>query len=74
MELFELCESQQITASCICEISYREERFGILRAEMTGTEDENRQWQYSDLDLLLTAAKTIGLILHYSGKTFEDLQ
>jgi diguanylate cyclase (GGDEF)-like protein len=74
MELFELCESQQITASCICEISYREEHFGILRAEMTGTEDENRQWQYSDLDLLLTAAKTIGLILHYSGKTFEDLQ
>lgn len=72
--LYELCEAQQITASCICEISFRDERYGILRAEMTGTESENRLWQYSDMDLLLTAARTIGLILHYSGKKLEDLQ
>ena len=72
-ELYAICESQHITASCIAEISYRSEHFGYLRVDMTGTENESRLLQYSDMDLLLTAAKTIALILHYSGKKIEDL-
>ena len=72
-DFYELCEIQKITAICLCEISFRGEKYGILHADMTGTEDENRLWQYSDMDLLLTAARTIGLILHYSGKTLKNL-
>ncbi len=72
-DFYELCEIQKITAICLCDISFRDEKYGILRADMTGTEDENRLWQYSDMDLLLTAARTIGLILHYSGKTLKNL-
>lgn len=72
-DLYDCYVAQEITASCICEISYREEVFGMLRADMTGTETESRLWQYSDMNLLLTAAKTIGLILHYLGKTFNNL-
>lgn len=72
-DLYDLYSEQEIKSSCICEISYREEVFGMLRADMTGTENESRLWQYSDMDLLLTAAKTIGLILHYLGKNFNNL-
>ncbi|MBP3771791.1 MAG: GGDEF domain-containing protein [Treponema sp.] len=73
IELYEQCCEQEISASCICEISYRDEVFGLLRADMTGTESDSRRWQYSDMDLLLTAAKTIAMILHYTGKNFETL-
>ena len=72
-ELYEIFERQKITSSCFCDISYRNEHYGMFRADMTGTELENRLWQYSNMDLLLTAAKTIGLILHYTGKTLEDI-
>lgn len=72
-DFYELCKVQKITATCLCEISFRGEKYGILRADMTGSENENRLWQYSDMDLLLTAARTIGLILHYSGKSLKNL-
>lgn len=72
-ELYEIFEQQDITSTCFCEISYRNEYYGMLRADMTGTQLENRLWQYSNMDLLLTAAKTIALILHYTGKKLEDI-
>ncbi len=72
-EMYEILKEQNITSSCICEISYRDETYGILRADMTGTENDSRLWQYSDMDLLLTASRTIALILHYNGKNFDNL-
>lgn len=71
-EFYEICEEQKITASCICEISFRSVHYGYLRADMTGTDESSRLLQYSDMDLLLTAAKTIALILHFTGKRIED--
>lgn len=72
-ELYEVLEEQSITSCCISEIKFRDEAYGLLRLDMTGTESDGRRLQYSDMDLLLTAARTIGLILHYTGKKLEDL-
>ena len=73
-DLYNVFEEQSIVASCICQISYRNELYGFLRADMTGSDsDESRLWQYSDMDLLLTAAKTLAMILHYSGKSLDNL-
>ena len=72
-ELYALFEAQKITSTCFAEISYRDELYGMIRLDMTGTETDGRRLQYSDMDLLLTAARIIALILHYTGKTLEDL-
>jgi diguanylate cyclase (GGDEF)-like protein len=72
-ELYEALAVQHITSTCFCEISYRNEIYGMLRADMAGTPTEKHLWRYSEMDLLLTAAKTIALILHYTGKRFENL-
>ena len=72
-ELYELFEEQEITSCCIAVIEYRDEIYGMLRLDMTGTETDGRLLQYSDIDLLLTAARTIALILHYTGRRIEDL-
>lgn len=72
-ELYEILKEQDIASTCFCEISYRNEYYGMLRADMTGSASENRMWQYSEMDLLLTASKTIALVLHYTGKTLETL-
>ena len=72
-KLHALLENQEITSCCIAEISYRGKVYGMIRLDMTGTETDGRRLQYSDMDLLLTAARTIALILHYTDKKIEDL-
>lgn len=72
-KLYEIFERQEISASCFCEISYRGKIYGMLRIDMTNHDNSTRLLQYSDMDLFLTAAKTIALILNYSGKSIEDL-
>ena len=71
--LYDIFEDQGITSTCFCEISYQAEQYGMLRADMTGSESNSRMGQYSDMDVFLTAAKTIAMILHYTGKTFATL-
>ena len=56
LELYDIFESQKITSTCLCDISYQNEHYGMLRADMTGTELENRLWQYSNMDLFLLSA------------------
>lgn len=68
--LIKKLEAQQIASTFWAEISYGETLYGYLRADTTTT---MRIWQHSDMDLLLTAAKTIALALHYQRKTLEDL-
>ena len=68
--LVEKIEEQQLVSMCYVEISYGGTFYGYLRADTTVTP---RIWQHSDMDLLLTAAKIIGMILHFQGKTLEDV-
>lgn len=64
-------EKQIIVSTCFVEISYGNNFYGFLRADTTAT---FRIWQNSDMDLLLTAAKAIGMSLYYQNKTLEDLK
>lgn len=68
--LLDICNRQNIYSMLFAEISYGETFYGYLRADTTST---NRIWQNSDMDLLLTAAKAIGMVLHFQGKTLEDI-
>lgn len=73
MDLFDVLAKQNITSSCVFEISYQETVYGYLRADMTGYGKDVRIWQYSDLDILLTFARALGMILHFSGKELTEL-
>ena len=68
--LIKKLEEQQIVSSFYAEISYAGTLYGYLRADTTAT---FRIWQHSDMDLLLTAAKAIGMVLHFQNKRLEDL-
>ena len=67
----EECRSQNIHSIFYAEIRYRETLYGYLRADSTTT---MRIWQYTDMNLLITAANTIALKLHYENKTIESLE
>ncbi len=73
IELYEYFEAQEITSACFCKISYRDKLYGMLRVDMTGSNEESRLLQYTDMDVLLTTSKTIALLLNYTGKRLEDL-
>lgn len=60
---------QQIQSACACEISTCGKVYGMLRAESTTP----KVWEYSDLDIFVTTAKTIALILYDRNLTFSDL-
>ena len=68
--LIKKCTEQLVDSTFFAEISYDGQFYGFLRADSTSV---FRIWQNSDMDLLLTAAKVIGMALHYEGKTLEDL-
>ena len=72
IEFYNLLCDQKITSTCCVNITYQNTRYGMLRADMTGVAGSNRIWQYGDMDILLTTAKTIALILHYTGKSLSD--
>lgn len=65
------CEEQRIVSIFLAEISYADTFYGYLRAETTAT---LRIWQNADMDLLLTAAKALGMALHYQNATLEDVE
>ncbi len=73
MDLYNILTKQHITSTCFCEISYHGKSYGMLRADVTGLSDSTRIWQYSDMDILITTAKTIAMILYYTGKTLETV-
>lgn len=73
LDLFDILAKQNITSLCVFEISYQDTIFGYLRADMTGYGNDVRIWQYSDLDILLTFARALGVILHFSGKELTEL-
>lgn len=69
--LAEAFAEQMIVSTCYAEISYGNTFYGFLRADTTSTV---RIWQNADMDLLLTAAKIIGMLLYCQNKTLEDLK
>ena len=73
VDLFDVLAKQNITSTCVFEISYNDEFYGLLRADMTGYGNDVRIWQYSDLDILLTAARVLGFALHFKGLELSEL-
>lgn len=68
-ELFNIFKEQGIRSSMACVITSNGEKFGVLRFDSAG---KQRMWQVYEMDLLVTAANAIGLILDLSNKTLKD--
>lgn len=68
-ELLEEYKTQQIQSACTVEVSISGCIYGILRAESTSV----RIWQRGDLDILVTTAKTLAILLHERNLTLKDL-
>lgn len=63
-------QRQKIKSTFYAEISFGTKFFGYLRCD---TSDKQRIWQNKDMDLLLTAAKAIAMILYYQDKELDEL-
>ena len=74
VDLFDVLAKQNITSTCVFEISYNDEFYGLLRADMTGCGNDIRIWQYSDLDVMLTVARALGFVIHFTGAELSGLQ
>lgn len=61
--------AQQIQSACAVEVSICGTLYGILRAESTSV----RIWQRGDLDILVTTARTLAILLHERNLTLKDL-
>ena len=62
-------QSQGIRSAFYAQIVCNDKDFGFIRAEST----YQRVWQYSDMDILITTARTIALILYERGVDFHAL-
>jgi hypothetical protein len=45
--------------------------YGFIRVDMSSTA---RMWQSGEMDIILVAARTLGLLLHYQNKCLEDFE
>lgn len=70
IELKEPLEEQDIVSIIYCKIVAYGKEYGSIRAGMSLYP---RIWQAGDIDLILTAARVIGIILHYQNKQIKDL-
>ena len=68
-ELHDLLLEQNITSTCYVEIMIYGRLYGHIRVDSV----LGRIWQFKDMDLLVTAAKNIALILFYQGKTLDNI-
>ncbi|MGN1060113.1 MAG: GGDEF domain-containing protein [Candidatus Coproplasma sp.] len=66
----EECKKQGIMSSLYCKISAYGKDYGFIRVDTANTA---RIWQNEEISLVIVAARAIGLLLHYQGKTLEDL-
>lgn len=63
VDLHDKLESQHVSSTFFCKICYQEHDFGYLRADSCHT----RIWQYDDMDILITTAKLIGVLMGLSA-------
>ena len=68
-EFYDELQSQKIQSFFCCEISCCKEKYGFLRVDIK----DPRIWQNLDMDILVSSAKVIGLLLHERNLLIEDL-
>ena len=61
---------QNVKATFFCRIDCKDRIYGYLRADMS---DAVRIWQNADMDLLVTAAKTIGMALYLKDSDLDNI-
>lgn len=69
-EFYEQLKAQKIQAILCCEISCGKDKYGFLRVDAR----EPRIWQNLDMDILVSSAKLIGLLLQMKKLRIEDLK
>ncbi len=62
VDLHDELENQHVSSTFFCKICYQDCEFGYLRADSCHT----RIWQYDDMDILITSAKLIGVLMGLS--------
>ncbi|MCD7729582.1 MAG: GGDEF domain-containing protein [Clostridia bacterium] len=67
-ELYDVLAAQNIKSVLWCKIDCRDKTFGYLRADMA---DTIRIWQTVDMNILISAAKCIGMALYLRGTDLE---
>ena len=68
-KLFYAFVEQNISSALSCSIEAYGKVYGVLRADMTS----KRVWQSSEMDLFITSARLIGILLHNANTTLEEL-
>lgn len=63
-------KGQRVSAVLYCKISAFGKDYGYIRVDMT---DTVRIWQNNEINLLITTANTIALMLYYQNKTLDNL-
>ncbi|MGN1104444.1 MAG: GGDEF domain-containing protein [Candidatus Coproplasma sp.] len=64
------CAKQGVRSAFYCKISAYGKDYGFIRVDTTSTA---RIWQNEEMSMIIVAARAIGLLLHYQGKTLTDL-
>lgn len=70
-ELHDHLKNQEIRSCMSCIIQSENKKYGVLRFDSSG---KQRLWQTYEMDLLVTAANAIGLILDLTGKSIKDVK
>lgn len=70
-ELYGILVKQHIKSQVFVAITYKDKLYGFIRGDAAGN---SRIWQHDDLELLVSAANTIGMALHYEGTDLTSLQ
>lgn len=68
--LITACGKQGVISSLYCKITAYGKEYGYIRVDTANTA---RIWQNQEMSMVIVAARAIGLLLHYQGKTLEDL-
>ncbi len=61
---------QSVVSAAYCKICAFDKVYGYIRIDMT---DTVRIWQNDELNLIVSTARAIGLMLYYNNKTIEEL-
>lgn len=64
------CKKQGVISSLYCKITAYGKEYGYIRVDTANTA---RVWQNEEMSMVIVAARAIGLLLHYQGKTLDDL-
>ncbi|MGN1372565.1 MAG: GGDEF domain-containing protein [Candidatus Coproplasma sp.] len=68
--IIEECAKQGVRSAFYCKISAYGTDYGFIRVDTTCTA---RIWQNEEMSMIIVAARAIGLLLHYQGKTLDSL-